>query len=97
MGVGGGNAAPDASLPDSAVVVSTEHRIEFPNRIVLQLEAEFVESVVDVQLFYRIGRQDTVIYGYPTILRTSNGVSAEFVIQTSSAGFISSGGDIEYY
>ena len=40
VGVGGGNAAPDTSLPDSAVVVSTEHRIEFPNRIVLQLEAD---------------------------------------------------------
>ena len=63
VGVSGGNAAPDAGLPASGVVVSAEHRIEFPNRIVLQLEAEFVESVVDVQLFYRIGRQDTVIYG----------------------------------
>ena len=97
VGIGGGNAAPDAGLPASGVVVSAEHRIEFPNRIVLQLEAEFVESVVDVQLFYRIGRQDTVIYGYPTILRTSDGVSAEFVIQTSAAGFIPSGVDIEYY
>ncbi|MDP6512343.1 MAG: peptidase MA family metallohydrolase [SAR202 cluster bacterium] len=97
IGLGGADAAPIAGMNGSTLVVSAEHRIEFPDRIVLELEAESVENVVNVQLFYRIGRQDALIYGYPNILRTSGGVSAEFVISTASSGFIPSGVDIEYY
>ena len=97
MGLGGTGVAPGAGLPGSVRVLSAEHRIEFPDRIVLQLEAETDEDMVNVQLFYKIGSQDTLIYGYPTILRTSGGVSAEFVIHTGSSGFIPSGVDIEYY
>lgn len=97
IGLGGDDVTPNGGLPGSVRVISAEHRIEFPDRIVLQLEAESAEDVVTVQLFYKIGRQDTVIYGYPTILRTSGVVSAEFVITTGSSRFIPSGVDIEYY
>ncbi|MCH7800883.1 MAG: hypothetical protein IIC24_04975 [Chloroflexi bacterium] len=97
IGLGGADIAPNAGLPDSVKVLSSEHRIDFPNRIILQLEAETAKDVMNVRLFYKIGRQDTLIYGYPTILRTSGGVSAEFVIPTGSSGFIPSGVDIEYY
>jgi hypothetical protein len=97
LGFTGPEVAPTGGLPSTVQVLSADHRIEFPNRIVLELEAESVEDVVSVRLFYTIGRQDTLVYGYPTILRTSNGVSAEFIIHTGTSGYIPAGVDIEYY
>lgn len=97
VGLGGGAPTPDSSQAATVRVLSAAHRIEFPDRIVLNLEAEPVEDVADVRLFYTLGGQDTVVYGYPTVLDGSDGVAAEFVIPTRSPNFIPAGVDIRYH
>ena len=77
-------------------VISNSHSIEFPNEVVLNLEAEADSQIMEVTLFYQLGRQTTRIYGYPSFAR-SNRVNADFRIETSGSNYIPSGVDIEYY
>ena len=95
--IGGDGGAPNLSPSATVRVVSADHRIEFPDRIVLTVEVESTFDLVEVRLFYRLGRQETTVYGYPTISRTSGTVLAEFEIRTRAAGFIPEGVEIEYY
>ena len=93
----GGYDVPTLSPSATVRVVSADHRIEFPDRIVLTVEAESTFDLVDVQLFYRLGQLETTIYGYATISRTPTSVVAEFEIRTRAGGFIPEGVEIEYY
>ena len=96
-GIGGYGVVPTLSPSATVRIVSADHRIEFPERIVLTVEVESTFDLVDVQLFYTLGQQETTIYGYATISRTPGTVLAEFEIRTRAGGFIPAGVEIEYY
>ena len=96
-GFGSYDGVPTLSPSATVTIISVDHRIEFPDRIVLSVEVESTFDLLEVQLFYRLGQQETTIYGYPTLSRTSGTVLAEFEIQTRGASFIPAGVEIEYY
>ena len=96
-GIGGFSGVATLSPSATVRVVSADHRVEFPDRIVLTVEAESTFDLADVQLFYKLGQQETTIYGYATISRTPTSVVAEFEIRTRAGGFIPAGVEIEYY
>ena len=96
-GIGGYSGAPTLSPSATVRVVSADHRVEFPDRIVLTVEAESTFDLVDVQLFYKLGQLETTVYGYATISRTPTSVVAEFEIRTRAGGFIPAGVEIDYY
>ena len=77
-------------------VISSSYDIDFPNQLVISLEAEADGQITEVTLFYRLGRQRVRVYGYPSFT-PSNRVTASFRIKTSGASYIPSGVDIEYY
>ena len=96
LGAGGENQI-DA-VPDSRVqIVESSHRIEFPDRIVINLSAEGSADVRSVRLFYTVGPANARVYTYPKSFRNTGPMSAEFVIRTDRGGFIPQGVDIEYY
>ena len=83
--------------PETAIrVVSASHEIDFPERVLFHLEAESDVPITEVTLYYRLGRRDVRIYGYPRFTPSTR-VSADFAIRTAGANFIPSGVDIEYY
>jgi|TARA_B100000315_G_scaffold122149_1_gene112043 hypothetical protein len=88
---------PDVNQLAAVRILTAEHRIEFPDRIVLTLEAESAADVVEIQLFYRFASQDATIYGYPKTAETSGVLTAEFDIVTGGATFIPAGVEIEYH
>ncbi|HJO82733.1 MAG TPA: peptidase MA family metallohydrolase [SAR202 cluster bacterium] len=88
---------PDVNQMAAVRIVTAEHRIEFPERIVMSLEAEAAVNVDEIQLFYRIAGQNASVYGYPKTARTSGILTAEFDITTNGTTFIPSGVEIEYY
>ena len=77
-------------------VVSTSHEVHFPNEVVLTLEAEATAEIIEVRMFYRLGRQRVRIYGYPDFTPDTR-VSADFRIPTGGANYIPSGVDIKYH
>ena len=97
----GGGAGADVQLgvPDarSITVVESSHRIDFPNGIRVTLEADAPADVQSVRLFYTIGSQPTQIYTYPSVIRVSETLDAQFTIRTTGDSFIPQGVDIEYF
>ena len=87
-------SGPQQSLP--VRVISTTSQIDFPSEVSLRLEAEAERRITEVTLFYRLGRQNIRIYGYPAFT-PSKRVSADFTIKTGGSSFLPSGTDIEYY
>ncbi len=96
-GIVGDRTIPALSPSATVEIISADHRVEFPDRIVLTVEIESTYEVQEVQLFYRLGQLETTIYGYPTISRASGTLMAEFEILTSGGAFIPEGVRIEYY
>jgi hypothetical protein len=96
-GIGGFGGVQTLSPSATVSIISADHRIEFPERIVLTVEVESTFDLLQVQLFYKIAQQETTIYGYPTLSRTPGTVLAEFEIRTRAGVFIPSGVEIEYY
>ena len=81
----------------SVTIVETSHRIDFPSRIHVNLEAHVLTAVESVRLFYNIGSGSTTVYAYPDVLRNTGNLNAEFIIRTANNRFIPQGVDIEYY
>ena len=101
MALGGLNVDPDV-LPGTASsagvrVLASSHRIEFPERIVIQLTADAPEDISSVRIFYRVGQSDSQVYAYPKSFDNSGPLSARFDIKTGRGAFIPQGVDIEYY
>ena len=94
---GADNSAPSPEQADVPIrVVASTHSIEFPDEIALRLVAESDAPITHVRLVYRLGRQDTRIYGYPKFTR-SNRIDAEYRIKTGGSNYIPSGVNITYY
>ena len=85
------------SLPGEPIrVISVTHEIDFPNEVVFTVDAEADVDITAVTLFYRLGAQDTRIFGYPQFTRASR-VTAPFAVKTNGSSYIPPGVDIEYY
>ena len=78
-------------------VLASTHRIEFPERIVIQLTADAPADIQSVRIFYRVGKADSRVYAYPKSFSNTGPLSARFDIKTGSGAFIPQGVDIEYY
>ena len=94
--------SPIASIPEDVVrppepirVLSTSASIDFPDELVLRLEAESDSRIERIRVDYQIGGQTVRTYGYPKFT-PSNRVSADFVIETDGARYLPSGADITY-
>ncbi len=99
IGIGspGGSAPATYPEPEKSIrVVSTSGDVQFPDEIVLGVEVESDSEITEITVYYRLGRQDVVIYGYPEFTPATR-VSADFRIKTSGASYIPTGVDIEYY
>ena len=77
-------------------VLSVSHEVQFPNKIVLELETEGDSRITQVTLFYHLGGQTVLSFGYPSFA-PAHRVSADFTIKTSGTHYLPSGVDIEYY
>ena len=86
--------SPDLSGPIRPVSATTE--INFPHELVIKLQVEADEEIREITFFYRLGRQKTTIYGYPTFTPGTR-VETEFRIGTGGGDFLPTGVDIEYY
>ena len=95
VGSPGDSPAPGPDQQDPIRVVSSSHEIDFPNSLVLKLEAEGDAEITDVQLFYRLGPRDVSIYGYAEFTPAKQ-VSTDFKIKTSGSSYLPSGVDVEY-
>ena len=93
---GGSSVSPPLIPAEHIRVVSVSHEIDFPHEIVLTLEAEARADVADMTLYYRLGNQTVITYGYPRFQR-SRQVSADLRIKTGGASYLPVGTDIEYY
>ena len=94
--------SPIASAPEDVLrppapirVLSTSASIDFPDELVLKLEAESDSRIERIRVDYQIGGQTVRTYGYPEFT-PSNRVSADFVIETDGARYLPSGADIAY-
>ena len=81
--------------PEPIRVLSTSASIDFPDELVLKLEAESDSRIERIRVDYQIGGQTVRTYGYPKFT-PSNRVSADFVIETDGARYLPSGADITY-
>ena len=89
----GGVDAPSAGVR----TVESSHRIEFPERIVFDLDARGAD-IRSARLVYRVGSNRASVYSYPVSSRpTAAGFRARFEIRASGARFLPQGVDIEYY
>ena len=93
----GSDLATSASSAETVSVIESTHRVEFPHRFVLTLEARAPSNIESARVFYTIGDAPVSVYAYPTKLSHRGNLSAEFEIQTGSSGFIPQGVDVEYY
>ena len=93
----GSDLTTSASSAGTVSVIESTHRVEFPHRFVLTLEARAPSNIESTRVFYTIGDAPVSVYAYPTKLSHRGNLSAEFEIQTGSAGFIPQGVDVEYY
>lgn len=94
--LGGGGISPGPEPQQPIRLLSTAHEIDFPDEIEFTLEIEGDETITEVTLFYRLGRRDVKIFGYPDFT-PGRRVTATFGVQTGGASFIPSGVDISYY
>ena len=86
-----------ASSSGTVSVIQSTHRVEFPHRFVLNLEARAPSSIESTRVHYTIGDAPVSVYAYPTRLTHRGNLSAEFEIQTGRSSFIPQGVDVEYY
>ena len=92
-----GAAAADVSVPrDTIRVLAAGHSIDYPDRLVFNLQAEGDAAITEVRLFYSVGGRPAQVYGYPDF-EPGLRVSTDFTVQTSGSSFIPTGVEIEYY
>ena len=77
-------------------VISNSHEVRYPDEVVFRLEAEAGSTITEVTLFYRLGRQDIRVYGYPAFTPAKR-ISTDFRLRTGGANYIPPGVDIEYF
>ena len=94
--VGVSYAAPSPDLSGPIRPVSTTAEVHFPHELVIRLQVEADEEIREITFFYRLGRQTTTVYGYPSFTPGTS-VETEFRIRTGGASFLPTGVDIEYY
>ena len=94
-GAGGDNVTPDSQQWQPIRVVSTSHRIDFPDAIELRLTAAADVDISEVTVFYLIGGRNDSVYGYPEF-EAAKEIEATFIIRTSGQFYIPPGVDIEY-
>ena len=94
--LGGGDISPGPEPQPPIRLLSIAHEVDFPDEIEFTLELEGNEIITEVTLFYRLGRQDVRIFGYPDFTPGKR-VTATFGVKTGGAHFIPSGVDISYY
>ena len=101
MALGGLNVDPDVPTSTGSStgveVLASTHRIEFPERIVIQLTADAPEDIRSVRIFYRVGDANSQVYAYPKSFDNTGPLSARFDIKTGRGSYIPQGVDIEYY
>ena len=100
LGVAAGGGSDDKKGADAATsvrAVESGHRIEFPERVVINLSADAMPDVESVRLFYTLGGADARVYAYPKSFDNAGRLTAEFSIKTGNGGFIPQGVDFEYY
>ena len=91
-----GGTPEDVLRPPAPIrVLSTSASIDFPDELVLRLEAESDSRIERIRVDYQIGGQTVRTYGYPKFT-PSKRVSADFVIETDGARYLPSGADIAY-
>ncbi|MCH7654335.1 MAG: hypothetical protein IIB14_11740, partial [Chloroflexi bacterium] len=95
-GAGGDNLSPDPQQWQPIRVVSTSHRIDFPDGIELRLTATADADISEVTVYYRIGGGNASVYGYPDF-ESSTEIESTFTFATSGQSYIPPGVDIEYY
>ena len=86
-----------ASSAGRVRVIDSTHRVEFPHRFVLNLEARAPSDIESTRVHYTIGDAPVSVYAYPTRLSRRGNLSAEFEVETGRSGFIPQGVDVEYY
>ena len=92
-----GGAAADVAAPkDTIRVLAAGHRIDYPDKLVFNLQAEGDATITEVRLFYSVGGRPAQVYGYPDF-EPGLRVSTDFSVQTSGSSFIPTGVEIEYY
>jgi hypothetical protein len=96
FGVAVAHAAPSPEASEPIRAISSSAEIDFPDELIIKLEAEADAVITQITFFYRLGRQKVTIYGYPVFTR-GRSVSTEFRIKTGGANFLPTGTDIEYY
>ena len=77
-------------------VLNTSHEIEFPEAVILRLDAESDSPITQITLHYNLGSREIQVYGYPAFTPARR-VSAQFTIKTDGASYLPSGVDIEYF
>ncbi len=84
-----------AQSPGPIRVLNTSHEIDFPQAVVLRLDAESDSAITQITLHYNLGSREIQVYGYPAFTPARR-VSAEFAIKTDGASYLPSGVDIKY-
>lgn len=77
-------------------VLNTSHEIEFPEAVILRLDAESDSPITQITLHYNLGSREVQVYGYPAFTPARR-VSAQFTIKTDGANYLPSGVDIVYF
>ena len=95
-GAGGDNLSPDPQQWQPIRVVSTSHRIDFPDGIELRLTATADADISEVTVYYRIGGGNASVYGYPDF-ESSTEIESTFTLATRGQSYIPPGVDIEYH
>ena len=96
VAVAGSATVAVAQSPGPIRVLNTTHEIEFPQAVILRLDAESDSAITQITLHYNLGSREVQVYGYPAFAPAPR-VSAEFTIKTDGASYLPSGVDIEYF
>ena len=90
---GGPEPSPQSAVPIR--VIATSSSVDFPDEVVLTLEAESDARISEVRLYYRLGSRNVRVYGYPDFTPSTR-VKADFRIKTGGSNYLPSGVDITY-
>ena len=92
-----GAVAADVAVPKDAIrVLASDHRIDYPDKLVFELQAEGDATITEVRLFYSVGGRPVQVYGYADF-EPGLRVLADFTVETSGSSYIPTGVGIEYY
>ena len=96
LAAAGGATVAVAQSAEPIRVLNASHEIDFPQAVVLRLDAESDSAITRITLHYNLGSREVQVYGYPAFTPARR-VSAEFTIKTDGASYLPSGVDIVYF